>query len=32
MVWVTHEKEQAGRIGGRRLILKDGKLEEHAED
>jgi len=30
MVWVTHEKEQADRIGGRRLILKDGRLEEHA--
>lgn len=32
MVWVTHEKEQADRIGGRRMILKDGMLEEHAED
>ena len=32
MVWVTHEKEQAERIGGRRLVLKDGKLsEEHAQ-
>ncbi len=29
MLWVTHEREQAERIGGRRLILKDGKLEEY---
>ena len=29
MLWVTHEKEQAERIGGRRLILKEGRLEEH---
>lgn len=28
MLWVTHEKEQAERTGGRRLILKDGRLEE----
>jgi putative ABC transport system ATP-binding protein len=28
MLWVTHEREQAERIGGRKLILKDGKLEE----
>lgn len=28
MLWVTHEKEQAERIGGRRLFLKDGRLEE----
>ncbi len=28
--WVTHEREQAERIGGRRLILREGKLEEHA--
>ncbi len=28
MVWITHEREQAGRIGGRRLLLKEGKLEE----
>ena len=27
MLWVTHEREQAERIGGRRLILKDGSLE-----
>ena len=31
MLWVTHEREQAERIKGRRLILKDGKLEEHHE-
>lgn len=31
MVWVTHEKEQADRIGGRRLTLVNGKLEEHAK-
>ncbi len=31
MIWVTHEREQAERIGGRRLLLKDGKLEEHHE-
>ena len=31
MVWVTHEKEQADRIGGRRLILIDGRLEEDAK-
>ena len=29
MLWVTHEREQALRIGGRRLILKDGRLEEY---
>ncbi len=29
MLWVTHEREQAERIGGRRLILKDGRLEEY---
>ena len=29
MLWVTHEREQAERIGGRRLILRDGKLEEY---
>jgi len=28
MLWVTHEKEQAERIGGRRLILREGRLEE----
>lgn len=28
MLWVTHEREQAERIGGRRLVLKDGRLEE----
>ena len=31
MVWVTHEKEQADRIGGRRLTLVNGRLEEHAK-
>ncbi len=29
VLWVTHEKEQAERIGGRRLVLKDGRLEEY---
>ena len=29
MLWVTHEREQAERIGGRRLTLKDGRLEEY---
>ncbi|MCZ7401327.1 MAG: ATP-binding cassette domain-containing protein [Candidatus Methanoperedens sp.] len=29
ILWVTHEKDQAERIGGRRLILKDGRLEEY---
>ncbi len=28
MVWITHEREQARRIGGRGLLLKDGKLVE----
>lgn len=28
MLWVTHEREQTERIGGRRLVLKDGRLEE----
>jgi len=28
MLWVTHEKDQARRIGGTRLILRDGRLEE----
>lgn len=27
ILWVTHEKEQAQRIGGRRLILRDGRLD-----
>ncbi len=31
MIWVTHEREQAERIGGRRLILRDGRLEENHE-
>jgi ABC-type phosphate transport system ATPase subunit len=31
VLWVTHEREQAERIGGRRLALKDGRLgENHA--
>lgn len=29
ILWVTHEKEQAARIGGRRLILRDGRLEDY---
>ncbi len=29
MLWVTHDKEQAERIGGRKLTLKEGRLEEH---
>jgi len=28
MLWVTHEKDQARRIGGIRLILRHGRLEE----
>ncbi|VVB89908.1 putative ABC transporter ATP-binding protein [uncultured archaeon] len=28
VLWVTHEREQAERIGGRRLILMEGRLEE----
>ncbi|NJD75924.1 MAG: phosphate ABC transporter ATP-binding protein [Candidatus Methanoperedens sp.] len=28
LLWVTHEREQARRIGGRRLKLRDGRLEE----
>lgn len=28
MLWVTHEKDQAERIDGRRLMLRDGRLEE----
>ncbi len=31
MLWVTHEREQAERIGGRRLILREGRLEENHE-
>jgi len=31
ILWVTHEKEQVERIGGRRLILRDGRLEDHHE-
>ena len=29
MLWVTHEREQALRISGRILTLKDGRLEEY---
>jgi putative ABC transport system ATP-binding protein len=29
ILWVTHEKEQVERIGGRRLILRDGRLEDY---
>lgn len=32
MLWVTHEKAQAERIGGRRFILKDGRLKEENEE
>ncbi len=27
MLWVTHEREQAERIGGQRLMLREGRLE-----
>jgi len=29
IIWVTHEKEQVERIGGRRLILREGRLEDY---
>ncbi|MCE8423964.1 MAG: ATP-binding cassette domain-containing protein [Candidatus Methanoperedens sp.] len=29
ILWVTHEKEQVERIGGRRLILRGGRLEDY---
>ncbi len=29
MLWVTHERDQAERIGGRKFILRDGRLEEY---
>ncbi|MFA4957633.1 MAG: ATP-binding cassette domain-containing protein [Candidatus Methanoperedens sp.] len=29
ILWVTHEKEQVERIGGRSLILKNGRLEDY---
>lgn len=29
ILWVTHEKEQVERIGGRKMILKDGRLEDY---
>lgn len=32
MLWVTHEKAQAERIGGRRFILKDTRLKEEQEN
>jgi ABC-type methionine transport system ATPase subunit len=28
MLWVTHDREQAKRIGGRKFMLRDGRLEE----
>ncbi len=28
MLWVTHDREQAKRIGGRKFMLRGGKLEE----
>ena len=28
LFWVTHELEQAKRIGGRRFVLNKGKLQE----
>lgn len=28
MLWVTHDREQAKRIGGRKFLLRDGRLEE----
>lgn len=29
LLWVTHEKEQVERIGGRRFVLRDGRLEDY---
>jgi ABC-type methionine transport system ATPase subunit len=29
IIWVTHEKERVERIGGRRLILREGRLEDY---
>lgn len=29
ILWVTHEKDQVERIGGRRLILRHGRLEDY---
>ncbi|KCZ72960.1 ABC-type phosphate transport system, ATPase component [Candidatus Methanoperedens nitroreducens] len=29
MLWVTHELAQAGRIDGRRFMLREGRLEKH---
>ena len=31
ILWVTHEKEQVERIGGRRLVLRDGRLEDYRD-
>lgn len=28
MLWVTHDREQVKRIGGRKFVLRDGRLEE----
>ncbi len=28
MLWVTHDREQAKRTGGRKFLLRDGRLEE----
>ncbi|VVB85892.1 putative ABC transporter ATP-binding protein [uncultured archaeon] len=28
VLWVTHDREQAKRIGGRKFMLRDGRLEE----
>ena len=30
VVWVTHDAAQAGRVGRRRLLLRDGRVEEAA--
>ena len=30
LVWVTHDPGQAGRIGRRQLLLRDGRVEEAA--
>ena len=29
ILWVTHEEEQVERIGGRRLIIRDGRLGDY---
>jgi len=28
ILWITHEEEQAQRIGGRRLILREGRPDD----